>query len=47
MKYTESYLKRMKKADLFALCLKHFGADTAETYRHYTKGEMISDLLTV
>ena len=46
-KYTESALRRMKKADLFGLCLREFGRDTASIYRHYRKDELISDLLTV
>lgn len=46
-KYTKSYLNRLRKAELFALCLKHFGRDTAITYHYYTKAELIDDLLTV
>lgn len=46
-KYTESALRRKTKADLFGLCLREFGFDTASIYRHYRKDEMISDLLTV
>lgn len=46
-RYTESQLKRMKKDALFALCLKHFGYDTASIYAHYSKDELIGDLLTV
>ena len=46
-KYTESALRRKTKADLFGLCLREFGLDTASIYRHYRKDEMISDLLTV
>ena len=47
MKYTKSRLNAMSKAKLFALCLKHFGNDTASIYRYYTKTELISDLLTL
>ena len=47
MKYTKSRLNAMRKATLYALCLKHFGDETASIYRHYTKAELISDLLTV
>lgn len=46
-KYKVSRLRRMKKADLFGLCLREFGRDTASIYRHYRKDELISDLLTV
>lgn len=46
-KYKVSRLRRMKKADLFGLCLREFGRDTASIYRHYRKDELISDLLSV
>lgn len=46
-KFKISHLKAMKKADIYSLCLKEFGDDTAGTYRHYTKAEMIADLMTV
>lgn len=46
-KFKVTRLKAMKKADLYSRCLKEFGSDTASTYKHYTKVEMISDLLTV
>ena len=37
----------MRKDKLFALCLKHFGNDTASIYRYYSKSELIDDLLMV
>ena len=46
-KFKISHLKAKKKADIYALCLAEFGNDTATTYRHYTKAEMIDDLMTV
>ena len=46
-KYTKSRLNAMRKDELFALCLKHFGIDTASIYRYYTKSELIDDLLTI
>lgn len=44
MKYTEKRLNTMRKDKLFALCLRHFGNDTAAAY---SKEELIADLLTV
>lgn len=46
-KFKISHLKAMKKADIFSLCLKEFGNDTASIYSHYTKAEMIDDLMSV
>ena len=46
-KFKISHLKAKKKADLYSLCLAEFGNDTADTYHHYTKAEMIDDLMTV
>lgn len=46
-KFKISHLKAMKKADIYSLCLKEFGKDTASIYSHYTKSEMIDDLMTV
>lgn len=46
-KFKISHLNRMKKADVYALCLKEFGNDTADIYAHYTKAEMVSDLMTI
>lgn len=46
-KFKISHLNKMKKADIYALCLKEFGNDTASTYKYYTKSEMIDDLMTV
>lgn len=46
-KFKISHLKAKKKADIYALCLKEFGNDTASVYQHYTKAEMIDDLMSV
>lgn len=46
-KFKISHLKAMKKADIYSLCLTEFGNDTASTYKHYTKMEMIDDLMSV
>ena len=46
-KYKVSRLRRKTKADLFGLCLREFGYDTASIYRHYREDELISDLLSV
>lgn len=46
-KFKISHLKAKKKDDIYALCLKEFGNDTASTYKYYTKAEMIDDLMTV
>lgn len=46
-KFKISHLKAMKKADLYSLCLTEFGNDTATIYQHYSKAEMIDDLMTV
>lgn len=46
-KYRRSWLNRQLKSSLFALLLKEYGADTASTYRHSTKAEMVDDLSVV
>lgn len=46
-KFKISHLRAMKKVDIYALCLKEFGNYTAGVYSHYTKSEMIDDLMSV
>nr|DAD83141.1 MAG TPA: hypothetical protein [Podoviridae sp. ctlpi2] len=46
-KYRRSWLNRQLKSSLYALLLKEHGEDTAGTYRHYTKAEMVDDLAVI
>ena len=46
-KYKISHLRAKRKADLFGLCLKEYGLDTAYYYKSCTKEDMVGDLMLI